>query len=172
MLVFGPYIAIPKNKKFTIYNLSSPTENITRLPGLLVVPPSRVGVIEQDELIEKSFDMWYYHYVLEDPVACSSLMLILTSLYAGDNVYICIADYQDDYISIINESFMKILQSRYDLKYFIVNNSSDFEYIVQDGCDFASVAGIKNFDDDRNRYRQLMEEESLLHKSSQIYSCL
>lgn len=155
MLIFGPYRCIPKDIPFIIFNLSSPVQEVPRLPGLLVDINSPI-------YDEKQFDLWYYEYVLNDPVACSSLMQILSSLYDGNNVYICIADYTSDYyISMMNESFMKILQQRYDIKYSIINDPEDYEYIDHDGCDFMSVYGISNFDEDRKRYMLLNVEENI-----------
>lgn len=165
MLVFGPYPIIPKDMNFIIYNLSSLVQVVPRLPGLLPTAEMlvRTNNLEYDEYMEKSFDMWYYDYVLNDPIACSSLMTILQSLYDGNNVYVCINDYESNStMSIINESFMKIIQSRYDIKYYIVNTPEDFQYISSDGCDFMSVAGIMEFDRDRKRYMQLMEEQRIL----------
>lgn len=164
MLVFGPYRSIPTDASFTVFNLSSPTQVIPRLPGLMVFPDQQqfqYNGQDSSEMNEKSFDMWYYNYVLNDPVAFSSLMGLLIALYEGTNVYICIADYSNGNISIINESFMKMIQARYDIKYSIINDREDYLYIPIDGCDFGSVAGIRNFDEDRKRYILLVEEERI-----------
>lgn len=158
MLVFGPYRSIPKDESFTVFNLSSMTQAIPRLPGLVVFPNTDAMSGEE----EYNFDLWYYNYILNDPTACSSLMAILESLYQGNNVYVCISEYQtDEFMSILNESFMKILQTRYDIKYSIINDPDDFLYIQKDGCDFGSVDGIYNFDTDRNRFREVSIENSL-----------
>lgn len=165
MLVFGPFRAIPRNSDFTVFNLSSPTQYIEKLPGLFVNPPDKslYPSVEMGEQVERSFDAWYYNYVLNDPTACSSLMSILTALYDGRHVYVCIADYINaDYVSILNESFMKLIQTRYDIKYSIVNNAEDINYIPQDGCDFMSVMGIQNFDNDRKRYLTLSVENQIM----------
>lgn len=161
MLVFGPFSAIPRDEEFVIYNFSSPA-CIPRLPGLFVIPTYDNQTDDEDGQLEKSFDMWYYNYILENPIACSSLMNILNSLYNGNNVYICIGNYSDGFINVLNESFMKMIQCRYDIKYYIVNEIQDFQDIRKDGCDFMSVQGIITFDNDRKRFLQLMEEERLL----------
>lgn len=168
MLVFGPFRAIPKDSNFTVFNLSSPVEFIDKLPGLFVSPPdvSLYPTLENIEQSEKSFDIWYYNYILNDPIAHSSLMMILTKLYEGNNVYICIGDYSyENYISILNESFMKIIQTRYDIKYSIVNDTEDINYIPIDGCDFMSVAGIQNFDADRKQYMISSVENQIVTNS-------
>lgn len=162
MLVFGPFSAAPKDGSFMIYNLTSPTKFAQELPGLLLFPPSH---LTDDGETQKRFDIWYYDHVLSDPIACSSLMNILLSLYDGNNVYICIADYSDSVMNIINESFMKMMQSRYDIKYSIINTPEDLLYVPKDGCDFASVSGIQQFDEDRRRYIQLMEEQKILGRT-------
>ena len=165
MLVFGPYSAIPRDEDFIIYNLSSLTESIPRLPGLLVAPEniSNIFNIEDKEFQERQFDIWYYEYLLNDVTACSSLMTILKSLYDGNKVYICIQEYSaSDVISILNESFMKFIQSRYDIMYSIINTPEDYEYIPKDGCDFASVAGIMNFDKDLKEFMYNCVENQLM----------
>ena len=134
--------------------MSSLTQRVERLPGLIVPSNIPMNIIESDG--ERSFDNWYCDYVLNDPIACSSLMAVLQSINEGNNVYVCISDYDSDpYISMINEAFMKIIQSRYEIKYSIINEPSDFDYVPRDGCDFGSTNGIKNFDDDIKRYMEL-----------------
>ena len=92
------------------------------MPGLLAIPNFGTSIPQDPIGYEYQFDLWYYDYVLNDPTACSSLMLILNTLYDGEKVYICISDYSfDNGISMINESFMKLIQSRYDIKYSIIN---------------------------------------------------
>lgn len=152
MLVFGPYRCIQWNMDLTIFNLSSLTQAIPRLPGL--IPMITAPIFD-----EKDFDMWYYDYLLNDITACSSLMQILGTLYENGNVYVCISEYGNDpYMSMINESFMKVIQQRYDIRYYIVNEPSDWEYINRDGCDFRSVLGIQTFDEDKNRFLLLKGE--------------
>ena len=157
MLIFGPFHAIPLHENFVVFNLSSPTESIPKLPGLFVLPDSSIA---SDE---KSFDIWYYNYLLENSVTCTSLMQILNALYETGKVYICIADYSVGLISTLNESFMKFLQCRYGIKYSVINTISDYQYVPKDGCDFRSVSGILTFDEDRKRYFQLIEEYRLLN---------
>lgn len=165
MLIFGPYRSIPLDEPFVVYNLSSPVQAIPRLPGLLVTPNPQVFQYNMDDgTFEKEFDMWYYDYVLNDPTACSSLMAVLTSLYNGNHVYVCISDNMSSgLINIVNESFMKMIQSRYGIKYSIINEPEDFIYVDRDGCDFMNVEGITAFDADRRRFDQLTEEDRLMH---------
>lgn len=159
MLIFGPYRSIPKDEQFVVFNLSSQTQVIPRLLGLIVDP----GYPIIGDEMEKQFDMQYYNYVLNDVTAFSSLMSILTALYDGNKVYVCIAEYSSDpFMSLINESFMKIIQTRYDIKYSIINEPEDYFYLDPDGCDFMSATGITTFDQDRNRFIQLSEEQRLL----------
>lgn len=158
MLIFGPANAIPTDKEFCIFNLTSSTQSVPRLAGLVVNP----GNIYIDGEAEKSFDIWYYEYILNDMTACTSLMSVLDALYMNNNVYICISEYiNDPFMSIINETFMKILQTRYGIKYSIINDPDDYNYIPKDGCDFMSVNGIMNFDKDRRRYQQLYLESTV-----------
>ena len=157
MLIFGPFHAIPPDENFRVFILSSSTEFIQKLPGLYILPDS------MNDFDEKAFDIWYYNYLLETSVACTSLMQILNALYESGKVYICIADYSTGPVSTLNESFMKFLQCRYGIKYSVINEVSDYQYVPKDGCDFRSVDGILTFDEDRKRYFQLIEEYRLLN---------
>ena len=166
MLVFGPYRSIPQNENFIVYNLSSPTMHVPKLPGLYVYPEGvfmmNNGRFEENEQAEVEFDMWYYNYVLNDPVACSSLMQILNSLYNEGKVYVCIDDsVMNPGIGVLNESFMKILQARYDIKYSVINEPSDIDYIPRDGCDFASARGIETFDSDKMQFMIACEAQKI-----------
>ena len=162
MLIFGPYRAIPDDT-FVIFNLSSQNQAIERLPGLINMPNTAIGNPYTPAEYEYAFDLWYYDYVLNDPIACSSLMMILDKIYEGYKVYICISDYSyDNGISMINESFMKLIQTRYDIKYSVINEKEDYLYIPQDGCDFMSVQGLITFDEDRKRFMQICEENRIL----------
>ena len=163
MLIFGPYRSIPQDDNFVVYNLSSPTQAIPRLPGLFITPDQPISYVD-DGTYEKAFDMWYYDYVLNDPTACSSRRTVLTSLYNGNYVYICIADnLSGGIINMVNESFMKMIQVRYGIKYSIINEPEDFLYINRDGCDFMTVNGIQTFDADRKQYMQVAEEQRIMH---------
>ena len=164
MLVFGPYMAIPQDKEFVVYNLSSLTQQVPRLHGLIPILPQdllvRMSMPEQNEY---AFDLWYYEYATNDHDAVSSILTVLGSLYEGKNVYVCIAEYSDSFLNMINESFMKLLQTRYGIKYAIINNASDFDYIDQSGgCDFSTVEGILQFDRDKLDYMTLLEENNIM----------
>ena len=162
MLIFGPYRAIPDDD-FKVFNLSSMNQAIERLPGLLMIPNYATSMAQDPIGYEYQFDLWYYDYVLNDPIACSSLMSILDCIYNGYKVYICISEYSgDNGISMVNESLMKLIQVRYDIKYSIINEKEDYDYLDKDGCDFMSVYGLKNFDDDRKRFIQLCEENNII----------
>ena len=153
MLIFGPYNAIQYPYVQMVFNLSSLTQDIPRLPGL--IPPINGHIVD-----EKDFDMWYYNYVLNNPEPFKSMMSILLSMYDGYITYVCIGEYiMDPYMSIINESFMKILQQRYGIKYSIVNEINDYDYIQKDGSDFDNNEGLQTFDEDRMEYLQMTMEE-------------
>lgn len=169
MLIFGPFRSIPRDEDFVVFNLTSQTQVVPRLPGLFVLP-NQPYQPQDDGQGERAFDYWYYEYVLNDPTACTSLINILTTLYEGRKVYVCIADYSaDPMTSILNESFMKLIQARYDIKYSIINDPEDYYYIPRDGCDFMSVAGIRNFDSDRRRFLEIYEANRIMYGGAPTY---
>ena len=60
---------------------------------------------------------------------------------------------------------MKIIQTRYDIKYSIINTRDDLNYISQDGCDFMSVVGIQQFDQDKKRLMMLNVENQIINNT-------
>ena len=83
--------------------------------------------------------------------------------YNGDNVYVCISDtFSNGIVNMVNESFMKMIQARYGIKYAIINEPEDYLYLNWDGCDFMTVDGIQTFDADRKQFIQITEEQRIL----------
>ena len=163
MLVFGPYSAIPQNEEFVVYNLTSLTQFVPRLNGLIPKIPQNIIATMMTDQAEYTFDVWYYDYVTSDPDAVSSILTVLGSLYNGQNVYICITEYSDAFLNMINESFMKVLQTRYGIRYAIINNALDYEYLDHSGgCDFTTVDGIMQFDRDKMDYLAFIEENNIM----------
>lgn len=161
MLVFGPYDILRNiTGDFVVFNLSSQTQDIQRLPGLMI---DINGPIND----EKEFDIWYYDYIMNNIVPFTSLMNVLMTLYDGNNVYICIGEYSyDRIIAMINESFMKLIQQRYDIKYYIINSAEDYYSIENgnDGCAFNSIEGIMNFDKDKETFVLMQTEMGIMNR--------
>lgn len=164
MLIFGPYDVLRKiideNNRFMVFNLSSQTQDVSRLPGLMI---NVTGPIND----EKEFDIWYYDYIMNNQIPFSSLMTVLMNVYEGFNVYVCIGEYSyDRVISMINESFMKVIQQRYDIKYYIINSAEDYYSIVNgnDGCVFNSIEGIMNFDKDKEQFILMQTELGIINR--------
>jgi hypothetical protein len=159
MLVFGPASCIPEEKNFSIYNLSSLAQGIHRLPRMLPLQIPQDVYTNPDS--EKMFDLWYYNYIMVNPVAFVSLMMIMLKIFNGKNVYICISNYASDKsISIMNESLMKMIQARYGITCHIVNTPEDFKYIKEKGCDFSCV-GLKNMMDDESRFEKYVNDGTI-----------
>ena len=169
MLVFGPASCIPVGEKdFYVYNFSSLTQNVRRLPGMMVQAPQDVYTNPNSE---KVFDLWYYNYIMTNPVSFVSLMMIMLKIFDGKNVYICISDYMSDrYISNMNESLMKMIQSRYGITCHIVNTPEDFRYIREKGCSFSGV-GLKNMKADEDRFVKFAQDGTIKRVFSN-WSCM
>lgn len=156
MLVFGPYRAIPQGQGFTVFNFTSMTQDVPRLPGLLI--DFQTPIYD-----EYQFDLWYYNYILDNVLPFSSLMKIMISLYETGRVYVCINDYTSDYFtSLLNESLMKMIQQRYGVMCNVINNPEDIDYIQKDGPEFQTKEGIDAFDHDKEQYILNQTESGLL----------
>ena len=159
MLIFGPYSCAPIGcDGVSIYNFSSLNQGITRLPGLMVSLPPEVY---NNSDSEKAFDLWYYNYIMMNPVPFVSLMMIMLKIFSGRNVYVCISDYgSNKAMSSINESLMKMIQARYGVVANIVNTPEDVKYIVSKGCEFSAL-GLRNMDKDKARFTQYVEDGTI-----------
>lgn len=148
MLVFGPIIALPKWKPFTVYNFTSTAEYIPRLD---LLPPREIVTMNEYE-----FDLAFSRFVLEDNNHFNALMQIIYSLYNGDDVFVAISNLSEPYLNNLNESLMKLIQQRYGYNANRVNFAEDILYI--DSCDGEfSFDGLMIFDQDRERYVYNME---------------
>lgn len=158
MLIFGPgrcTQALDLSKNWIVMNLTSTYAHAgVQLQHLYPSPQLLCGgnINLFDPEMIKQLDMVYYQYVHENPYAFSELMYIMTNA-VNDNVFICIADYNtEEYTSFINESLMKLIQSKYEYRFFIVNEPEDLQYINFDGCPFGSVEAIQHYDMDKNNW--------------------
>ena len=160
MLVFGPASCIPvEEKNFSIYNFSSLTQGVHRLPGMM--PLQIPQDVYENPSSEKVFDLWYYNYIMVNPVSFVSLMMIMLKIFDGKNVYVCISDYSSNKcISNMNESLMKMIQARYGITCNIVNTPEDFKYIKEKGCDFSGV-GLKNMTADQDRFVKYVNDGTI-----------
>lgn len=149
MLVFGSIRNLPRDSNFVVYNFTSTIETIPRLD---LLPPRELVVSD-----EKEFDYLFMQYIMNDNNHFNAMMQIMMSLYIGDNVFIAISDISDPYIMNLNESLIKFIQQRYGYNAYKINTIEDLEYIDPTDGEF-SFDGIYNFDSDRNRYVQNIEE--------------
>lgn len=159
MLIFGPGNCTSRLDPMVPWIILNLTGMYTGAGGNLIglyPAPQQLGFPETMYSdwgeVSKDIDIRYYNYVMNNPSVFSELMFIISNA-VNANVFICISDIKSDpYISCINESLMKLIQVRYNFKYYIVNDPSDFDEIVCDGCEFGSVQGIQMYDHDRDAW--------------------
>lgn len=132
-----------------LYNFTSPRDNFGR--KLQLLPPSINFPITSLE-----FDQWYANFILTNDIYFMELMNIMYSLYKGNNVYIAIS--KGDIYETLMESITKLIQVRYGYCAQYLNESDDL--CLEDESEF-SLSGLKTFDEDRERYIQLMNSYGL-----------
>ena len=148
MLIIGNYVTLynmPENERssFMVYNFSSLKDGIGKRLDLL--PITKMNVYEKD------FDQMYYHYIIDNDIVFITFMKMIYRLYSGFNVYIMISD---GYIyEALAESLTKVIQVRYGYNAQFVHEIDDINFY--DDSEFSS-SGIKIFEQDRNRFLNLL----------------
>ena len=160
MIVFGnsknlqhhKVIEAGENNKLNIFNLSSISEKGEKLFPL--IPPFPVNIFEAAE--EKTFDIAYAKYILENDKAFACLMKIIYSEYekSSDGIITYIMVESDDIRNIVTESLIKLIQQRYGINSNIVNELEDWDYV--EASNF-TITGLYNLDIDKERYSELLQ---------------
>lgn len=121
-----------------IYNLNSYIEGYQPL-GL--IPP----FIAFEN--EREFDIYYSQHIFSNDAIFYEFMKIIMSLYYGNNVFIIIGE--DETSELVSESLQKLIQARYGVSAYFINEYEDYKY-VEDG--YMHVNGVYNLDIDKERY--------------------
>ena len=143
MILFGTtkiLESIPSN--YIVYNLSSYVENIQRV---YLLPPSEIA---ESFLDEKSFDLQYANFILNDDFSFMELMKIMIPIYEGKDVLLLISESLEN----ITESLMKFISGRYGIIPYLVYEEEDLDYLNESNF---TVNGLYNLDIDKNRYSVL-----------------
>lgn len=148
MLVIGNYesfMGLPDKIKttFNVYNFSSIKENFGK--RLQLLPVTQLNVYD------KEFDQFYMDFILNNDLYFMTFMELVYDLYRGINIFIGISN--GDIYESLAESLTKIFQCRYGYNAQFLHESSDFD--ENDDSEF-SFMGIQIFDNDRERYIQLL----------------
>lgn len=127
----------------TVFNLSSPVEGVPRLE---LLPPFQSYDIKQ-------FDIEYYNYIINnDGVFYEFMSKIIMNLYFGINVIILIG--KGEVYEFISESLQKLIQQRYGINSYVINDIEDYEMLNIDKTQF-SLQGLYNLDKDKERFIEL-----------------
>lgn len=141
MIIFGPLNAIDYSiKKLVVYNYSGFNEGVLNLN---LLPPFNCIAGE-----EKSFDILYSNYILNNNDVFFNFMKIMMNVYNGNNVYLVTSSILDS----VTDSLQKFITSRYGYVCNIINDIEDME--TAEDSNF-SIQGIYNLDNDIQRFSKL-----------------
>ena len=126
-----------------IYNLNA---NTTQFNMIRLMPPQGMNTASLE------FDQYYINLILSDNNYFIQFMNIIIPLRDGKDVYI-LAYNEDTVFNPITETLMKFIQQRYGYDYQEVHYMEDIN--MMDLSSF-TTPGIIQFDEDFNRYEQLM----------------
>lgn len=136
---------------YTLFNMSSAVNAGFRLSGL--VPPVHVegSLLSFDD--EKSFDVIYAQYLVNDDAGFVDMFRVVNNLYLGGSSIILVGD--GGYKETLTESFIKFLQQRYGLSFIRIINEPEDWFSYDEVEDFSKLVGIYNLDIDKERYTRL-----------------
>lgn len=150
MLLYGTIQNLQITDKTKVYNFSSLNEWYTKLN---LLPPREFGW-EYDY----TFDMRYAEYIMCNDIVFFDLMMIVFSLYQGEDIFILIDD--NPMLEPMNDSLFKFIQQRYGYNSYRINSLTDFLY--SDDSNFTEF-GLQNLDLDKDRLSYMIERERILN---------
>ena len=155
MLIFGPADVLKQMDalEYVVFNLSSAYQCGYDISN--VIPPLYNGMpIEElsNPMNDRSFDTWYINYIFSpNSVAFVDFFSMIMHIYNGNKVFVLVHEYNDIF-NIIKESLIKIIQQRYGINSYTVEDIEDTFFLKETEDQDFSIQGIYNFDADRRRY--------------------
>lgn len=161
-LISNQYDCNANEQTATLFNLSSIINSGIRLPALI---PPLYFLNQQIELDnEKTFDMAYANYIMQNDAAFTDLFKIINTIYNGGTAIILYSD--NEYTNIITESLLKFIQQRYGLNpIYIMNSIDDWDCITQDTR--FNLLGVFNLDTDKERFVKITTDFNELTRINQ-----
>ena len=104
------------------------------------------------------FDKAYYEQVFTNNDSFIDLMKIM-SVIQDQEYTLILTRYNDDYEIAITDSLMKMIQVRYSINSYIIQNKDDLDENYIKGLNFESLEGHKNFISDCERYEIMMNPD-------------
>lgn len=147
------------NKPNIVYNLSS-TSMMGIKVGAIVPPYTSVDVYD-----DKTFDIQYANYLLNDNNAFITYMQMIYNHYLGYNIFIIVGT--AGYRERITASFMKFIQQRYAIIPRYIQSFEDIPDYYEE--DMIYVDGIFNMDNDKERYIYLTSSLEQLKEEMDNY---
>lgn len=144
MLIFCTYDNLLLKENQVVFNLSSPIEEVNRLN---LLPPFEL------KYDIKQFDIEYYNFILNNDGPFYEFMSkIIMNLYYGIDVVILVG--KGEVYEFITESLQKMIQQRYGINSYIVQDKEDYEFLKIDRTQF-SIQGLYNLDIDKERFTNI-----------------
>ena len=140
-------------KNPTVVNLSSYYGGYIDISNLITTIskiPNNTGMKINEYIYSPAFDYNFASAVINDPYLFSSLMLIMTKCYEGENIVILVS--RDEYRDAVMESLIKLIQVRYGYNCWIIENEDDLECAKESNF---TPAGVMNINADIFRFQQM-----------------
>ena len=136
-------------RRIYVYNLSSAIYGFKELNGL-ISNMSQIFNKPIEDIDTVQFDVTYASTILNTPYRFADLFRIISGTFEGDIVVVLV--FHDYYRDAILESLIKLIQQRYTINSWIINEIDDLQCVYEDS---PSVSGILNYNEDVSRIRSL-----------------
>lgn len=153
LMMCGSVHCIPRTlNNLLVFNFTSLYENIARWN---ILPPP--DMVAPDEV---TWDRMYMDFIINNDNVFFEFFTIMYQFYLGSNIYILIDQGSSDFIDSMNECLIKIIQQRYGINTFILNDPDDFLEIDESMCNM-NIYGVALFDQDKARYTRMAVQRDL-----------
>ena len=142
----------------TVINFNSLIEGY---PSSGLIPPNNLGAMN-----EYDFDIRYMQWIMGNDIIFINFMNLVMEIYYGRDVYLIIN--LDEWGTIMIESLLKLIQQRYGINGTFINDYEDIKYA--EDSQFDPYYGISNFDQDKEKYVYLYEQNKLIQNGGVVPS--
>lgn len=113
------------------------------------------------------FDKAYYTQIFTNPNSFLDFMKIMNVIESQDYTFI-LTRYDDDYYISITDALIKMIQLRYSLSSYLIQNSEDIDESDFKDLQFTTIEGHKNYINDIEKFSLMTGNFSIKEKEIDI----
>lgn len=113
------------------------------------------------------FDKQYYTQIFTDENTFIDFMKIVSVLESQEYTFV-LTNYDEEYYIAITDALIKIIQLRYSIQSYIIQNKEDIDENDFKHTSFNSPEGYQNYIKDIDQYALLIDNGSLLNNKKEL----